>query len=262
MVSPSRLKASSATKKTASPPSTDKSSEQPAASTTPVSSYCLGTAAMMLPNLNATVEASGDDATPSTAPARVLPEHALSSEDNNHDDSDSACSNFSTTHALVDGSNNSDSTPASVQAINSNAVPLRPKAKAPKKTLGKRLRADSNVSSASSSGTAAVPAKKRVRSNALMRSAPRATVVVTPGSLAGNSEFMCVYASSFLAHQQRLIANIGTGTSPPPSSSSSSAQMAHNFTLTSQSSSARPSWPKRLTKPKPTSAPRSKTPSH
>lgn len=196
MVSPSHLKASSATKKTASPPSIDSSSEQPAASNSPVSTYRLGTAAMMLPNLNATVEASGNDATPSTPPARVLPEHILSSEDNNHENSDSAHSSFSTTH--VNGSNHSDSASSSVPAINSNGVPLRPKAKAPKKTPGKRLRPDSNVSSASSSGGAAVPAKKRVRSNALMRSAPRATIAVTPGSLAGNSDFMYVYTSPLL----------------------------------------------------------------
>lgn len=156
---------------------------------------------MMAPNFNATVEASGDDPGPLTPPARVLPEHILSSEDNNRDDSDSAYSSFSATHALVDGGNNTDSTSSSAQASNSNGAPLRPKAKAPKKTLGKRARADSNANSAISTGAAVKPAKKRVRSNALMRSAPRATAAVTPGSLAGNSEFMYVYTSSSLTHQ-------------------------------------------------------------
>ncbi|CAD6590624.1 MAG: hypothetical protein ASARMPRED_004941 [Alectoria sarmentosa] len=198
MVSPSRSERSAAPKKAASPPSVDSSSKQPAASTTPVLDHQVGTAAMMPPNLNTTVEASGDDPGPLTPPACVLPEYILSSEDYNRDDSDSAYSSFSATHALVNGGNDMDSTSSSVQATNNNEVPLRPKAKASKKTLGKRVRADSNASSASSTGAAVKPAKKRVRSNALMRSAPRATAAVTPGSLAGNSEFMNFTATIFI----------------------------------------------------------------
>ncbi|CAF9938665.1 MAG: hypothetical protein ALECFALPRED_007814 [Alectoria fallacina] len=198
MLSPSLFERAAAIKKTASPPSVGSSSKQPAASTSPISDYRLGTAVMMAPNFNATVEASGDDPGPLTPPARVLPEHILSSEDNNRDDSDSAYSSFSATHALVDGGNNTDSTSSSAQASNSNGAPLRPKAKAPKKTLGKRARADSNANSAISTGAAVKPAKKRVRSNALMRSAPRATAAVTPGSLAGNSEFMNFTATIFI----------------------------------------------------------------
>ena len=116
----------------------------------------------------------------------------MSSENSIHDDSESAYSNFSATHALVDGDNNSDS---SVNVPNSNGVPQRLKAKAPKKALGKHARTDSNASSASPSAAAAVPAKKRVRTDAVMRSAPRATSTTTPGGLAGNSEFMFVYSS-------------------------------------------------------------------
>ncbi len=194
MVSPSRLEASSATKKTASFPSIGSSSNQPAASTPTVSSYRLGTAAMIPPSLAATVDASGDDAGPSTPPAHALLEHVMSSENNIHDESDSAYSNFSATHALVDGDNNSDSTSASVNATNPNGVPQRSKARAPKKALGKHVLTDSNASSASSSAVATVPAKKRVRTSALMRSAPRATSTTTPGGLAGNSEFMFVYS--------------------------------------------------------------------
>lgn len=148
---------------------------------------------MVFPSLTATVERSGDDAASSTPPARVLPEHTLSSEDNNHDDADSTYSSFSATHALVDGDNNSDSTSPSVKVTDSNGVPRRPKAKAPKKTLGKHVRAEPNASSASSNGAAFVPAKKRVRTDALMRSAPRATSAITPGGLAGNSDFLYVY---------------------------------------------------------------------
>lgn len=155
---------------------------------------------MLLPDFDGTVEASGDDAPPPTPPARVSPEHILSPEDNNHSDSDSADSSFSVAQGLVDCGTSSDSTSSSVKASNSNGVPLRPKAKAPKKTLGKRVRGDSNASSANSNGSAVVPTKKRVRSNALMRSAPRATSTTTPGGLAGNSEFMYVYASSLLTH--------------------------------------------------------------
>lgn len=196
MVSPSRLEASSGSKKTASPPSNGSFSKEPAPSTTPVSSDRLGTAAMMFPNFNAAVEASGDNIGPSTPSARVLPEHILNS-DYNHDDSDSVYSSFSATHDLTDGSN-SDSTLSSGQAVNSNGAPLCPKARIPKKILGKRIRADSNASPASSIGAAVVPAKKRVRTNALMRSAPRATSTTTPGGLAGNSDFMYVYSSPLL----------------------------------------------------------------
>lgn len=153
---------------------------------------------MLLPDFDGTVEASGDDGPPPTPPARVSPEHILSPEDNNHSDSDSADSSFSVAQGLVDGGTNSDSTSSSVKASNSNGVPLRPKAKAPKKTLGKRVRGDSNASSANSNGSAVVPTKKRVRSNALMRSAPRATSTTTPGGLAGNSEFMNFTATIFI----------------------------------------------------------------
>lgn len=178
-----------------SPPLVGSSSKPPSASTPTVSSYRLGTAAMMLPNIDATIEPSGNDDASSTSPARVLPKHTLSSEDNNLDDSNSAYSGVSGTHSPIDNDNSSDSASSSVNASSSNEVPVpvRPKARAPKKTLGKRPRADSNVSSASSNGAAAVPAKKRIRSNALMRSAPRATSTTTPGGLAGNSEFMYVY---------------------------------------------------------------------
>ncbi len=149
---------------------------------------------MILPSLAATVDASGDDAGPTTPPVRALPEHMMSSENNNHDDSDSAYSSFSATHALIDGDNNSDSTSASVNATDPNGVPQRLKARAPKKALGKHVLTDSNASPASSSAAATVPAKKRVRANALMRSAPRATSTTTPGGLAGSSEFMFVYS--------------------------------------------------------------------
>ena len=147
----------------------------------------------MLPDPNGTVEALEDDPGSSTPSARTSPKHILTSEDNNHDDSGSANSKLSTIRAL-DNSNNSDSRP-SVKDTNSKGVSLRPNSKAPKKTLGKRLRAGSNASSASSN-VAAVPTKKRVRSNALTRSAPLATSTTTPGGLAGNSEFMYVYSFS------------------------------------------------------------------
>ena len=194
-MSPSRLETSSFTKKAVSTLSIGNSSKQPAASTSPVSSYRLDTAAVMSPNSNATVEASRDDPDPSTPTTRVLAEHLLSSKDNNHNDPDSAYSGFSAMQTLVGGNNNSDSTSSSVKATTSKAVPPRSNAKASKKTLGKHPRANSGASSASLNGTAVVPAKKRVRSNALMRSAPRATSTTTPGGLAGNSEFMCVLPS-------------------------------------------------------------------
>ena len=172
------------------------SSKQPTVSTSPLSSYLLDTAAVMSPNSNASVEASRDDPDLSTPTTRVLPEHLLSSEDNNHNDPDSAYSGFSATQTPVGGNNNSDSTSSSVKPTISKAVPPHSNTRASKKTLGKHPRADSNASSASSNGTAVVPAKKRVRSNALMRAAPRATSTTTPGGLAGNSEFMCVNPSA------------------------------------------------------------------
>ena len=193
MVSPSHLEASLATKKTASPPSIGSSSKQPVSSISPISNHRLGTVAIMFPNCHATVEISGGDAAPSTPPARALPEHIINSEDNHHD-SDSVYSSFSATHGLGAGGTNSDSTSSSVKATNYNGVLLCPKARAPKKTLGKHARADSNASSATSNGADIVPAKKRIRNSALMRSAPHATSAITPGGLAGNSEFMSVYS--------------------------------------------------------------------
>ena len=188
MVSPSRLNPSSVTKKVAFIPPIVNSSKQPAASIAPELRHIPVTTAMMLPDSNATVEAPRDEPDPTTPPARVLPEQVLPSEDDDNDESDSAYSSFSATHAFADVSNNSDSTSSVVKAT--KGVPARPKAKAPKKPTGKRLRAESNASSASANGAADVPAKKRVRNNALMRSAPRATSTTTPGGLAGNSEFM------------------------------------------------------------------------
>ena len=190
MVSPSRLNPSSVTKKVAFTPSIVNSSKQPAASIAPELRHLPVTSAMMLPDSNATVEAPRDDPDPTTPATCVLPEQDLPSEDNDNDESDSAYSSFSATHAFADISNNSDSTSSAVKATKTKAVLARPKAKAPKKTTSKRLRAESNASSASANGAAAVPAKKRPRSNALMRSAPRATSTTTPGGLAGNSEFM------------------------------------------------------------------------
>ena len=190
MVSPSRLNPSSVTKKVAFIPPIVNSSKQPSASIAPELRHSPVITAMMLPDSNATVEAPRDDPDPTTPPARVLPEQILPSEDDDNDESDSAYSSFSATHAFADVSNNSDSTSSAVKGTGTKGVPARPKAKAPKKPTGKRLRAESNASSASANGAAAVPAKKRVRSNALMRSAPRATSTTTPGGLAGNSEFM------------------------------------------------------------------------
>ena len=206
MESPSSLEASSVTKNNALAPSVGSSSKQPAASASPVLIYRLGTAAMVSPNFDATVEASRDEAIPSTPSAHVSSE-TLSSEDTNHDDSDAAFSTFSATHALVGGGNYSDSASSSVEASNSNAVsvPVLPKARAPNKTLGKRVRADSKASSANSNGAAVVPSKKRARSNALMRSAPRATSITTPGGLAGNSEFMYAYSSHLLIYTKTQI---------------------------------------------------------
>ena len=148
---------------------------------------------MTLLNSDASVEALGDDLGPSTLLARALPEHVLNSKDDDLDDSDSEYSGFSATQALVDGSIDSDPT-SSGKPSNSKATPLHPSVRAPKKSLSKRFHADSNASSANPNASAAVPAKKRVRSNALMRSAPRATSTTTPGGLAGNSEFMYVYS--------------------------------------------------------------------
>lgn len=198
MVSPSRLAASSATKKTASPPSIGSSSKQPAASDALVSSYRLGTAATIAPNFGATVRSLGDEAPLQAPPAHVLPEHISSSEDNDHNNSDPPRSNLSATGTPVDGDNNSESASSSVKVTNPSGVPPRPKARAPKKTPGKRLRANSNATSAGSNKAAVAPAKKRVRTSALMRSAPRATSTTTPGGLAGNSEFMYVHSSSLL----------------------------------------------------------------
>ena len=151
----------------------------------------------MSSNVDATIEVSGNDPGPSTPAARVLPEHALNSEGNTHDESDTAYSSFSVTNPPVNGGTNSDATSSSVPAINSNGALPRPEAKAPNKTPGKRVRADSNANSAGSNAAAAVPTKKRVRSNALMRSAPRATSTTTPGGLAGNTEFMYAHCFSF-----------------------------------------------------------------
>ena len=199
MVSPSRLAASSASKKTASPPSSGSSSKQPTTSDALVSSYRLGTAATIAPNSGATVRSLKNEATLQAPSAHVLPEHISSSEDNNHNSPNPASSNVSATGTLVDGD---ESASSSKKVTNSSGVPSRPKAKAPKKTLGKRPRADSNATSAGSNKAAVVPAKKRVRSSALMRSAPRATSTTTPGGLAGNSEFMYVHSSSLLLFTQ------------------------------------------------------------
>lgn len=198
MVSPSRLAASSASKKTASPPSIGSSSKLPAASDALVSSYRLGTAATIAPKSGATVRSLGDEAPLQAPPAHVLPEHVSSSEDNDHNNLDPASSNLSATGTLIDGDNNSGSASSPVKVTKPSGVPLRPKARAPKKTLGKRPRADSNATSAGSNKAAVVPAKKRVRSSALMRSAPRATSTTTPGGLAGNSEFMYIHSSFLL----------------------------------------------------------------
>lgn len=190
MVSPSRLNPSSVIKKVAFTPPIVNSSKQPAASIVPELRHRPVTTAVMSPDSNATVEAPREDPDATTPPARVLPEQALPSEDNDNDESDSAYSSFSATHAFADVSNNSDSTSSAVKATKTKGVPARPKAKGPKKATGKRLHAGSNASSASANGATDVPAKKRVRSNALMRSAPRATSTSTPGGLAGNSDFM------------------------------------------------------------------------
>ena len=196
MMSSLCLEVPSVTKKTATPPPVGRSSKQPAAPASPTPNYRSETAAEKAPNSDATAEESGGNTDPSTPPARVLPEHVLSSEENNHNNSDSACSSFSATHAVVNMGSTSDATALSVPAT--NEVPPRSKVQAPKKTLGKRARVPAD-SSASATKAAAVPAKKkRVRSNALMRSAPLATAAATPGSLAGNSEFMYVILPSFL----------------------------------------------------------------
>lgn len=156
-----------------STPSIGNSFKQPAVSDANDSSHRPDTVAVMSPNSDATtIEACRDGPSLSIPAERVLPEHALSSEENNHDDSDSALS--------------------SAKATNSKVAPLRRNAKAPKKTIGKRLRADSNASSSSPNGAAVVPIKKRVRSNALKRSAPRATSTTIPAELAGNSGYMQV----------------------------------------------------------------------
>lgn len=139
---------------------------------------------MSVPKLNATIEASGDDALGATSPARVLPKQVLSSEDNYHNDSESAYSNFSTTHGAVDSDNYSDSNSTSV--IGTNSIP-RPKAKGSKQTLGKRVRADSNAESASSNEAAVVPAKKPAGGSAVMSAAPPATLTTSPVEQAGKS---------------------------------------------------------------------------
>lgn len=144
----------------------------------------------MAPNLNTTIEASGTGALLATSPARVLPKQVLSSEDNNHDDSDSAYSNFSTTHTVVDTDENSDSNSASVKGTNSNAALLRSKAKMPKKTLGKRVHADSNAGSASSNAAAVVPAKKHVQTNASIRAEPPVAHPAIPAAEAGKPGFL------------------------------------------------------------------------
>ena len=192
MVSPSRLNPSSVTKKVAFAHPVVNPSEQPTASIGPELRHRPLTTATRSPDSNATVEALREDPNSMTPPARVLPEHVLPSEDNDNDESDSAYSSFSATHAFADVSNNSDSTSSAVKATKTKGLPAHPKAKGPKKVTGKRLRAESNASSASADGAAAMPAKKRVRSNTLMRSAPRATSITTPGGLAGNPEFMYV----------------------------------------------------------------------
>lgn len=193
MVSPSRLEATSATKKTASPPSVGSPSKQPAASKPSALNYRKGTPATIAPNLNTPVRSSGDKTPPPTPPASVSLENVSSSVDKN----------------------NYESTSSSNQAADPSGVPPGPKAKAPKKTLGKRPRADSNATSTSNKA-ADEPAKKRVRSSALMRAAPRATSTTTPGGLAGNAEFMYVHFSPLLPLTQTS-SEATTGTSQPPS---------------------------------------------
>lgn len=181
--------------KTTSPSAVGSRSRPLPTSASLASNYRLEIDATMIPYIPADIETSGNDPGPSTPPARVLPEHVLSSDNYNHDNSDSAHSRFSATDALVNGDTESNSTSPSPQS-------LYLKFEALKTTLGKRARAhapaDWSVGPASSTRAAVVPAKKRVRSRGLMRSAPRATVAATPSTLAGNSEFMYVYTSSFL----------------------------------------------------------------
>ena len=188
MASPLGLKASSVTTKAVSTPSDGNLSKLPATSVSPGSSYRLGTAAMVAPSSYASVRALGQDPGLAKPLVSALPKHIMSSDDS-HDHSDSAQSPVSPMHAL-DNSNKPDSTPSSVKATGPKRV--RPNVREPKKTLGKHLRTDSNASSPNSCDTAVVETKKRARSNALMRTAPRATTTTTPGGLAGNSEFMYV----------------------------------------------------------------------
>ena len=198
MVSPSRLAASSATKKTGSPQSVGSCSKQPAASDAPVSNYRLGTAATIAPNVGTTLRSLGDEAPLQSPPAHVTLERISSSEDKKHNNPDPPHSGSSATPTLVDGDSNSESASSSNKVTNPSGVPPRPKARASKKTLGKRPRADSTATSTGSNKAAVAPAKKRVRTSALMRSAPRATSTTTPGGLAGNSEFMYVHPSFLL----------------------------------------------------------------
>ena len=185
MASALRLEVSSVTEKGASTPSDGNLSKESATSVSSSSNYRLGTAAMVAPNPYASVRASGHDPGLAKALASASPEHILSS-DNSHGHSESAQSAFSPMLALENG-NKSNSTSSAVKVTGSKGVPLRPNAREPKKTPSKHLRTDSNEA-------AVMPAKKRVRSNALLRTAPRATSTTTPGGLAGNSEFMYVYS--------------------------------------------------------------------